>query len=228
MRPATKTYNTNTNSTMKLKKVLTVANVQNQKIERLEWEGDFLEAFGRPQNRGMWFVWGSSGSGKSSLVMQLAKAMSMMFPTLYNLLEEETDDSDYIDRTKLFNMQDVKDNFHTASYRSLEELEVYCLKRNSNKVIIIDSIIYLTKDWDEWYAFKKKWEKKKILIVVGHAKGKNPKTEFEDKIMFDAKMKIFVSGYLAICKGRTIGSNGGKYIVYKEGYEKLRGANSAN
>lgn len=215
-------------STLKLKKVLTVANVQNQKIQRLQWEGKFLDAFGRPQNRGLWFVWGSSGSGKSSLVMQLAKAMAQMYTTLYNLLEEETDDSDYIDRTKLFKMQDVKSTFHTASYRTLEELNFYCERRNSNKVIIIDSITYLTKDWEAWYEFKKKWEKKKILIVVGHAKGKNPKTEFEDKIMFDAKMKIFVSGYLAICKGRTIGSNGGKYIVYKEGYEKLRGANSAN
>ena len=224
---AAKRTNTKKDKTIKLKKVLTVANIQNQSITRLDWSGEFLNAFGRPQDRGLWFVWGDSGSGKSSFVMQLAKAMSCMFPTLYNLLEEEPDDSDYIDRTKLFNMQDVKDNFHTANYTTLKELDAYCEKRNSKKVIIIDSIVYLTKDWDAWFAFKKKWEKKKILIVVGHAKGKNPKTEFEDKIMFDAKMKIFITGYLAICKGRTIGKNGGKYIVFQEGYEKLRGAESA-
>lgn len=224
---AAKRTNTKKDKTIKLKKVLTVANIQNQSVTRLDWSGEFLNAFGRPQDRGLWFVWGDSGSGKSSFVMQLAKAMSCMFPTLYNLLEEEPDDSDYIDRTKLFNMQDVKDNFHTANYTTLEELDAYCEKRNSKKVIIIDSIVYLTKDWEAWFAFKKKWEKKKILIVVGHAKGKNPKTEFEDKIMFDAKMKIFITGYLAICKGRTIGKNGGKYIVYQEGYEKLRGAESA-
>lgn len=224
---AAKRTNTKKDKTIKLKKVLTVANIQNQSVTRLDWGGEFLNAFGRPQDRGLWFVWGGSGSGKSSFVMQLAKAMSCMFPTLYNLLEEEPDDSDYIDRTKLFNMQDVKHNFHTANYTTLEELDAYCEKRNSKKVIIIDSIVYLTKDWEAWFAFKKKWEKKKILIVVGHAKGKNPKTEFEDKIMFDAKMKIFITGYLAICKGRTIGKNGGKYIVYQEGYEKLRGAESA-
>lgn len=226
MRAAKRKY-TKKDNTVKLKKVLTVANVQNQSVTRLDWVGEFLNAFGRPQNRGLWFVWGGSGSGKSSFVMQLAKALAQLFSVLYNLLEEEPDDSDYIDRTIQFNMQDVKDNFHTANYNTIEQLDVYCEKRNSAKVIIIDSIVYLTKDWDAWFAFKKKWEKKKILIVVGHAKGKNPKTEFEDKIMFDAKMKIFITGYLAICKGRTIGKNGGKFIVYKEGYEKLRGAESA-
>lgn len=210
-----------------MKKALTVANIQNQKIEKIPFKGKWLEAFGNPQNRGLWFVWGGSGSGKSTFLMMLAKAIAeLQFSVLYNLLEEEPDDLDYIERTELIGMQDVENHFLTASY-SLKELDEYLSKRNSPDAVVIDSLPYLTKNFDEWMAFKQKWTTKKhskILIVSGHAKGKNPKTEMQENVMFDAKMKILVTGYLAICKGRTIGKNGGEFIIWDEGYDKVRGA----
>ena len=207
-----------------MKKALTVANIQNQSIKKIPFMGKWLDAFGNPQDRGLWFVWGGSGSGKSTFLMMLAKALALLgYSVFYNLLEEETDDLDYIERTKLIGMQDVKDTFLTASY-SLTELDTYLSKRDSPDVVVIDSIPYLTKSFDEWMRFKIKWAKKKILIVSGHAKGKNPSTEMQERVMFDAKMKIFVTAYLAICKGRTIGKNGGRFIVWEQGYQKLRGA----
>lgn len=207
---------------MKLKQVLTVANIQNTKIERLPFEGDWYEAFGQPQNRGIWFVWGGSGSGKSTFAMQLAKALSICGKTFYDLLEEETDDSDFVERTELCKMQDVADTFNAQRY-TLEELDIYLSKRNSPDYVIIDSLPYFLNLWDEYKAFKKKWATKKVIVFIGHADGKNPSTELQKRIMYDAKMKIFVSGYLATCKGRTIGPNGGNYIIWKEGYEAIRG-----
>lgn len=206
---------------VKLKKVLTVANIQAQKIVRVPFEGDFYQAFGEPQNRGVWFIWGGSASGKSTFIMQLAKEFAKTFKVFYNILEEDTDDSDFIDRTLLCNMHEVMDNFLTASY-DFNELWEYLEKRGSPKVVIIDSLIYMTKDFDQYYQLKKRF-KDKIFIMTGHAKGKNPSTDFQERIMFDAKMKIFVSGFLATCKGRTIGPNGGEYIIWPKGYEKLRG-----
>ncbi len=222
MRPAARTVKKETKK-IKLKKALTVANIQNQKIEYVALTGSWFEALGKPQNRGLWFVYGDSGSGKSSYLMQMAKEFAGTMKVLYNLLEEETDDSDYIKRTELFSMHEVADKFHTVSY-TLDELDAYLEKPNRPGAVFIDSLVYATKDWERWYAFKKKWAHKVILVVSAHAKGKNPKTDFEDRVRFDAKMKIFVSGYLAVCQGRTIGANGGTFIVYQEGYEKLRGA----
>ncbi len=209
---------------MKLKKVLTVANIQNTKIERLNFEGAWYEAFKKPQNRGVWFVWGGSGSGKSTFAMQLAKELARHGKTFYNLLEEETDDSDFIDRTELCQMQDVADNFNVQSY-PLKELDEYLSKRNSPSHVIIDSLPYFLNHWDEYKAFKKKWATKKVIVFIGHAEGKNPSTELQKRIMYDAKMKIFVSGYLATCKGRTIGPKG-SYIIWEKGYNDLRGANA--
>jgi predicted ATP-dependent serine protease len=212
------------NKPAKLKKLLTVANIQNQTVQRLQWMGKWLEAFGRPQDRGVWFVWGGSGSGKSTFVMMLAKAMAeLQFKTYYNLLEEETDDTDYIDRTELLQMNEVESNFYTQSY-NYKELMEYLKKRNPPKVVVVDSIVYLTKDWEDYLALKRLCIKKGIiLIIVGHAEGKNPRSEFEKSIRFDAKMKIFVDGFLAVCQGRTIGSNGGRFIVYQKGYQMLQG-----
>jgi archaellum biogenesis ATPase FlaH len=209
----------------KLKKVLTVANIQNQSIERIQFTGEWFEAFRNPQNRGIWFVWGGSGSGKSTFLMQMAYEFAKSEKVLYNLLEEEPDDSDYVERTELCKMNEVESNFHTASY-TLEQLELYMSKRNSAKVIFIDSLPYFLKKEEEYKLFKKKWAKKKIIIFSGHAKGKNPRTEFQETVMFDAKMKIYVSGYLATSKGRTFGPNGGTFIIWKEGYQKIHGLNN--
>lgn len=208
----------------KLKKVLTVANILNQCVKRLQWTGKWLEAFGNPQDRGIWFVWGVSGSGKSSFLMQLAKVLAMLgFKVMFNLCEEDPDDTDFIDRVELFEMSEVKENFSAQSY-SYKELIEYINKRNKTKVIIIDSIKDITTSWDDYLKLKKLiTQKNMILIIAGQAEGKNPRSEFEKSIRYNAKMKFFVNGFLALCQGRTIGKNGGRFVVYQQGYENLRG-----
>ena len=66
--------------------------------------------------------------------------------------------------------------------------------------------------------------RKTTFIITGHAEGSQPKTQLERDIKFDANQKVYVEGLMAKCQGRTIGPNGGDYIVWKEGYEKLNGA----
>lgn len=211
---------------MVIKKALTVANVINQKVTLIEFSdyaNDLYQAFGNPQNKGIWFVWGGSGSGKSSLILDITKAFCKDLKAIHNEREEDLDDVDFINRLKLKNMQDVKDNFLTANY-DYEEMCKYLDMRNSPKVIIINSANYFFKDLAQYFEFTKKYKRKKIIIISGMAKGNNPYSELETRIMYDANKKIFCSGYLASCKGRTIGPNGGTYIIWQEGYEKLNGA----
>jgi hypothetical protein len=210
---------------VKLARVLTVANVKSQKVTRLELSEEFYQAYGRPQNVGFWFLYGSSGSGKSTKALMLAKELARVYKTFYDLHEEETDDTDFIERMDLLQMQDVKDNFSVQRY-TLEELDEYLSRRNSAHVTIIDSARYVFKNWDHYLTFKRKWERKKLIIIIGHAEGKYPRTELQKSIKDDCKMKIFVSGYLAVCQGRTIGPNGGLFIIWKEGYDKIRGENA--
>ena len=208
-----------------MKKALTVANVINQKVTLIEFSEnapELYQAFGNPQNKGIWFVWGGSGSGKSSLLLDITKAFCKTLKAIHNEREEDLDDQDFIERMKMKNMQDVKDNFLTANY-DYEEMCAYLDGRNSPKVVIINSATYFFKDLQQYFEFTKKYKRRKIIIISGMAKGNNPMTYMEEKIMYDANKKIFCSAYLASCKGRTIGPNGGNYIIWQEGYEKVRG-----
>ena len=210
---------------IKLKKAKTVANVVNQKVTLIDFETkapQLYQAFGNPQNRGVWFCWGGSGSGKSSLMLDLTKVFCSQLKGVHNELEEDDDDEDFIDRYNLKNMQDVADNLLTVKY-TLDELCEYLDRRDSAKVVIINSATYFFKDLNQYFDFVNKYRRKKIIIISGMANGKRPYSELETKIMFDANKKILVEGYLAVCKGRKIGPNGGTYIIWQEGYEKLRG-----
>jgi uridine kinase len=205
-----------------LLKALTVANILNQKVQRIPFIGKWFEAFKEPQDKGVWFIWGGSGSGKSTFVMNLSKALALLgFKVFYNLLEEETDDTDFIDRINFNEMNDVEENFLARSY-DYNDGVTFLKRKNSAKVVVIDSATYFFESFEQYKQFKRMF-KDKIIIITGHANGKNPKHALEDAIMFDAKMKIFVNGYLALCKGRTIGPNGGRFIIWEDGYRRLNG-----
>ena len=53
-----------------------------------EFEGDWKEAFGQPERGGVWFVWGKSGNGKTSFVLQLCKELTRFGKVAYDSLEE--------------------------------------------------------------------------------------------------------------------------------------------
>lgn len=211
---------------MVIKKALTVANVINQKVKLIEFSenaNELYQAFGNPQDKGIWFAWGGSGSGKSSLLLDITKAFCEKgLKAIHNELEEDLDDVDFINRLRLKNMQDVKNNFLTASY-NYDEMCAYLDKRDSPKVVVINSATYFFESLQQYFEFTKKYKRKKIIIISGMANGAHPYSELEKKIMYDANKKIFCSGYMASCKGRTIGPNGGTYMIWKQGFEKLNG-----
>lgn len=206
---------------VKIPRAKSLKQIRKTKIERHDFTGQFYDAFGLPQNRGVWFVWGASGSGKSSFVMQLIKEFARTDKVLYNILEEDPDDASFIERTMLFNMHEVESNVQVAQY-DLEELTVFLRRRNSPRIIVIDSLIYFTRSFDNYLALTKEF-KNKTFVFTGHAKGANPKEEIEVKVMYDAYMKIRVDAYGAYCKGRSIGDNGGLYIIYPKKYKELHG-----
>lgn len=210
-----------------LPKAFTVANIINQKIKRIPFIDNWYEAFREPQDKGVWFVWGGSGSGKSTFVLMICKAMAELgLKVFLNLMEEEVDDTDFIDRINQQQMNDVQNNFLARTYE-YDNLVLYLKRKNSPKVVVIDSATYFFESFDQYKQFKRMF-RDKIIIITGHANGKNPKSALEDGIMFDAKMKIFINGYLAQCKGRTIGPNGGKFIIWQEGYENIHGSLNKN
>lgn len=206
---------------LKIPRVLTVENINSQKPKRMLFTGQFKEAFGSPQSKGVTFIYGESGSGKSSFSMQIAKEYAKTTKTFYNLLEEDFDDVAFMERIALFNMHEVSENFKVQQYK-FKELRAFLQKRGAPQTVVIDSIGYCVKNYQQYETLRDE-NKDKSLIIIGHADGKNPKTQLEKDIKYDAKQKIFCNGYLAKCQGRTIGLNGGDFIIWEEGYKKING-----
>lgn len=65
-----------------------VREVLNMKFEILPFEGAWYDAFGIPERRGVWFIWGNTGNGKTSFVMQLCKELCRFGRVAYDSLEE--------------------------------------------------------------------------------------------------------------------------------------------
>lgn len=61
-----------------------VREILGMKFDTLPFEGVWHDAFGTPERRGVWFVWGNSGNGKTSFVMQLCKYLCRFGRVAYN------------------------------------------------------------------------------------------------------------------------------------------------
>lgn len=192
--------------------------VQSMNIPSFPFEGEWEKAFGHPDRTGTWIIWGNSGNGKSSFVMQLAKYLCRFAKVAYDSLEESTGLSlkNSLVRHK---MEEVNRRFVILDRESMEELSERLSKRRSPEIVIIDSFQYSGLTYATYKAMKEK-HANKLLIFISHAEGMNPEGRAAKKVAYDADVKIFVQGFRAMCKGRFITAPGNYYTIWEKGAAK--------
>jgi hypothetical protein len=205
-----------------MQRALTTNNILNTKRTYITWNNDtqMQDALGQPETCGVWLVWGKSGNGKSNFVFKLIKALSATGTILYNSLEEGNSAS--------FKNKLVEHRMHELGSKikyvqeDITELQARLDKKNSSKIVVIDSYQYTDLNYKQYKTFKAKYPNK-IIIFTSHADGKNPTGRSAISVMFDAYMKIYIEGYKAFCKGREIGENGGTYTIWDDGAARYWG-----
>ena len=207
-----------------MKRALTVNNILNKKRKYITWGGsdaaEMKAAFGTPESCGVWFVWAKSGNGKSSFIMRLIKALSPNGNILFNA-KEELGSVSFTNKLLEHRINDLKAKILFVE-EDMAELEVRLDKRNSPKIVVIDSVQYVELSYKEYKRIKEKYADK-IFILISHEEGNKPVGRGAVKMQFDAYMKIRVEGYKAFCKGREIGANGGIFTIWEEGAERYWG-----
>lgn len=196
-------------------RALSPSDILNMKKDTIPFTGAWEEAFGSPEWAGTWIVWGNSGDGKTSFLMQLCKELSKWKKVAYNSLEQKASKT-MQDTLREYNMQQCKrGQFQVIPGESIADLSKRLSKPKSPDVIVIDSFQYTQMSYKDYIAFKEK-HPGKLIIFVSHADGTQPDGRAARKVKYDAELKIRVEGFRACSQGRTIGSRG-YYTIWEQG-----------
>lgn len=189
-------------------------------VERIPLPAEYKQLIGTPECRGSWFVWGDSGHGKSTFLMQLAKILSMYYKVDYVSLEEEDRASmqDLMAECKMAECR--KGSFMLLPGYDLEAVNERISKPRSARIIIVDSVQY----WNITTAEYKKLladHPTKLFIFNSHADGKKPVGALGRNIKYDADVKLWVEGFRAFSRSRmSRGKITDAFTIWPEGAAK--------
>lgn len=204
------------------KRAYSVSEVLAMKHETMGFTDKWFDAFGTPNKYGVIFIWGNSGNGKSSFLAQLTKELCKYHKKILIDSCEEGVGLSFQNNMRRAGMLDVKSQVLTVDYEPIDELTERLKKKKSADVVIIDSYPYVGfRSFKQYRDFTQMFKEKKLLIFTGHARGSKPSTPAQEKVMYDADVKIFVEGYKAYCKGRFVPSLGNSFTIWEEGAERV-------
>lgn len=210
---------TNRDGSRRLQRALSVNDVYALDKPTFHLSERWHEAFGEIDRTGVWFIWGKSGSGKTTFVLELCKELARFGRVAYDSLEE----GDSLTMKNAFmrvGMLDVARRVILLNRESMADLHERLKRPKSPDIVVIDSFQYTRMRYADYQRLKEA-HTDKLLIFVSHATGDKPKGQAADAVMYDATQKILVKGYVAISKGRF--KPGGRYVVWEEGAKRVWG-----
>lgn len=193
---------------IKLKKALKPTQVMNKSYKTLATEGEWKKLLGEPEITGSWIIYGDSGHGKTTFVLQLAKYLCAFKKVAYNPLEEGTSKtlSDALTNANL-----KSKNFCILQKESYQELIARIESKRSPDIYIIDSVQYFVMSENDYNTITTKEFKKlvdsypnKLFIFISHIEGKYPRGECAKSIRYHSSVKIKIEDYKAYSISRGI------------------------
>lgn len=207
-----------------MSRALTVNNILTKKRNLMQFDNEWLNAFGKPELTGVWLIWGGSGSGKTTFTMLLCKYLTKFGRVAYDSMEEGDSESIKLVLVRV-NMASVAHNFILLVNEPIEELKVRLRKRKAPKIVVIDSLQYSELTYKAYKELREEFHQT-LFIIISHAEGREPEGKIGKKVRYDAFVKIRVDGYRAFVKSRY---GGGEPIdIWPEEAEKYHGFESNN
>lgn len=195
-------------------------NVLTAKFEVAEFDGAFLASFGKPELRGAWIIYGGSGSGKTSFVMQVCKYLTRFRRVAYDSLEQGLSLS-LQKAWERVGMEEVGNRIILLNKESLKDLRLRLSKKQSPDVVVVDSVHYwLGLKMSDYINLRNDFPDK-LFIFVSHEKGGQPDGKLAQKIRYDSDIKIRVEGYKAFVTTRyevaERGEGGADFVIWEQG-----------
>lgn len=198
-------------------------NVLTAKFEVADFDGAFLASFGRPELRGAWIIYGGSGCGKTTFVMQVCKYLTRFRRVAYNSLEQGLSLS-LQKAWERVGMEEVVNRIILLNKESLKDLRVRLAKKQSPDVIVVDSVQYWHGlKWSDFTNLKDDYPNK-LFIFISQERGGLPDGKLAQKIRYDSEIKIRVEGYKAFVTTRyevaDLGEGGADFVIWEAGAQE--------
>ena len=198
-------------------------NVLTAKFEVADFEGTFLASFGRPELRGAWIIYGGSGCGKTTFVLQICKYLTRFRRVAYDSLEQGLSLS--LKRAwERVGMAEVGNRIILLNKEGLKDVRLRLEKKRSPDVIVIDSVHYwLGLKMSDYINLRKDFPDK-LFIFVCHEKHGLPDGKIAEKIRYDSEIKARVEGYKAFITSRyeiaELGEGGADFVIWEQGAQE--------
>lgn len=176
------------------------------KYDVMDFDGAWRDAFGTPERRGVWIIWGNSGSGKTTFALQLCKYLCRFGRVAYDSLEEGACLT-MQNAIRRVGMMEVNRRFLLIDNEDPERLSARLSRQKSPDIVVVDSFQYTRMTYRQYIDFKER-HRRKLIIFISHADGQMPSGRAAKGVMYDASLKIYVEGFRAFSKGRFVGPVG--------------------
>lgn len=195
-------------------------NVLSAQFDVADFDGPFLASFGRPELRGAWLIYGSSGSGKTSFILQLCKYLCRFRRVAYDSLEQGLS----LSMQKAWEragLEAVGARIVLLNKERMSDLKERLRKRKSPEVVVIDSVQYLIGwKWSDYAKLKEEFPDK-LFIFISQEKSGEPRGNLAVSIRYDAEIKIRVEGFKAFVNTRyedpATGAGSADFTIWEEG-----------
>ena len=201
----------------------------------MAFTGKWRECFGEPSVSGCWIIYGTSGSGKTSFALQLAKYLTNFDRVLY-WSREQGNTRTFQDAWKREKMSDCGTGIMVADEdASFDNIEQIMMRRKGCGVLITDSLTalkYYTEQIDGEPVTKqfnviscerfRKRMKNKLLIWLSHEKNGLPDTNVGDYIMKLSDLKMRVEGFKVMTNSRA-GGDMKDFVIWEKGAKEYKG-----
>ena len=211
------------------------SNIVATKHKTMSFTGKWLDSFGKPPITGSWIIYGTTGSGKTTFALQLAKYLTNFNTVLYWSLEQGN--------SAAFQKIWIRERMQECGVKimladdtsSFEGIISQLNQRKGRGILIVDSItplkyyseevnkMMITKQFNVInYERIRKRLKNKLIIFLSHEKGGIPDTHVGDYIMKLADLKMRVEGFTVTTNSRA-GDKMKDFIVWEKGANEYLG-----
>jgi hypothetical protein len=207
---------------MKLSRAISNKNVLGARFKVADFTGEWLASFGRPELRGAWIIFGTSGGGKTHLALALLKYLSGFVERVaYDTLEQGLSLS-FQNAWRDAAMHEAGTRVVMLDREPIEKLRERLKRRKSPDVIVVDSLTALSGFTRPVFTGLINDFPDKLFIFVAHEEGGKPYPAIAQHVRKLAEIKVRVEGYKAFVTTRfqsESGEGGADFVIWEWGAE---------